>query len=156
MIAVQSAVGDVGRKATTELSNFDFNSMAMVNGYPVGASSDGLFLLNTGTTDNDVEFTRSITFATTDFAIKNPKRIRFIYVGIDTDNAFTVSTKVDEGSWRDETVTPAKTGLQRVRVPIGSDGEGRYWTVKVTSVYPFRIDDIKILIYNESTGKVGY
>lgn len=155
MIAIQCAVGDIGSKGTTELTPA-FTSMVNAGTYQYGANDDGLYRLNTGTTDNAVAFASTFTCATTDFGENNPKRVRFVYVGIDTDNIFTVSVKVDDQAWRNYATTPPTTGLQRIRVPVGRDGEGRYWTVKFSSDYFFRIDEIKLLLYGQSTGKTGY
>lgn len=154
-IAVQGAVGEAGTKATTTLS-YAFNSLAVINGFSFGANSDGLYQINTTNQDAGADYTRSVTFCTTDFGDNNPTRVRFVYVGIDTDNIFTVSVKVDDQAWRNYSQTPPKTGLHRVRVPVGRNGEGRYWTVKVSSDYFFRIDEIKLLLYEQSTGKTGY
>lgn len=155
-IAVQTVVGEIGGKATTTLDGYDFNSFATINGFEFGADHNGLHLLNTGDQDNEEDYTRTLTFATTDFGDNNPKRIRFIYVGVEATSPFTLSVKADEQSWRNYTVTPLKTGLQRVRVPVGRDGQGRYWAIKVTATTAFRIDSVDAMIYERSTGIKGY
>ena len=155
-IAVQAAVGGPGSKATTELTNYDFNSMALINGQALGANDDGLYLLNTGTKDGTTSYTRSVTFASSDFGVHNPKRLRFVYIGINTDSKFTVTVSVDEQTARSYSVTPKKTGLQRLRVPIGRDGQGRYWKIKISSAYWFRIDSVEALPVVRSAGIVGY
>lgn len=154
-IAVQGAVGSLGEKATTELT-YAFNSMATINGVALGASSSGLFKLNSGTQDDGEDFTRSFTLATTDFGIHNPKKVRYLYVGIKTDNIFTVLTRVDEGDWRLWPTKPPKKGLHGVRVPIGLSSQGRYWTVKISSKYHFRVAEIKVLPIIRNSGIVGY
>lgn len=141
-IAVQTAVGAIGSKATTELS-YAFASMVNLGSFQFGANADGLFLLNSTNKDNDVVYERSLTFATTSFNIYNPKRGRFIYIGIDTDVSFTVSVKFDNQDWRDYPVELFKTGLQRLKVSIGRNGQGKYFTLKITSNSWFRLDSVE-------------
>ena len=155
-IGVQCAVGATGKKALTKLSNCDFNSMAVINGVPLGANSSGLFKLNDGELESSAAFTRTFILATTDFGIDNQKRVRFVYIGIDTEYEFTLSVKADDQTWRDYTVTPPKTGLQRIRISIGRSGQGRYWTFKISSTNAFVIDKIEAILNARSGGIVGY
>ena len=133
-IAVQGAIGSSDGKATTALPGFNFNSMAMINGYAFGASiNKGLCRLNTGTKYHTDTITHIFTLATTDFGIHNPKRLRFVYIGIDASVDPVIAVKTDDQEWREYPVELYKEGLQRVRVPIGHDGQGRYWTIKIYS-----------------------
>lgn len=154
-IAVQGAIGDIGAKATTKLSS-SYNSLATINGVAIGANSSGLHLLNSGNQNNDVDFTKTFTLATTDFGIDNFKRIRFVYIGIDFSSAITLSVKADDQSWRNYTITPKKTGLQKIKKSIGRNGQGRYWTFKISSISAFRIDSLKAAIYVRPIGISGY
>lgn len=154
-IAVQGAIGEVGSKATTLISDFSFNSMAEINGVQLGASADGLFKLNTGADDDGTSFISTFTIATTDFGLHNHKQIRFLYFGVDTDSDFTVSVKADDKVWRDYTAEVSKTGMQEIRVPVGRDGYGRYWTIKISSTAFFRLDQIDIATYVLSAGRRG-
>jgi hypothetical protein len=156
-IAVQGAIGAIGQKATTVLSNYNFGSICSINGLSLGIKKDnGLFLLNSGTTDADDNYLRKVVFATTDLGAHNPKRVRFVYVGIDTSTDFVLSVKFDDQDYRDYTVPIKKTGLQRVRVPVGRDGQGRYVTIGISSMHSFRLDSVNLSIYVRSTGIVGY
>lgn len=154
-IAVQTAVGEIGSKATTELT-YQFNSMLSNGGFQYGCNGNGIFLLNSGELDNGSPFSRTVTFATTDLGEKNPKRARFVYIGFDAASAITLSVKIDDQSWRDYAATPLKTGLQRLRVPIGRDGQGRYFTFKITATTRFRIDSVGGMFIIRSTGIKGY
>jgi len=154
-IAVQGAVGERGSKATTELSS-GYNSLAVINGIPIGANSSGLFKLNSGSQDDTTDFTRTFTLATTDFGLSNPKKFRALYLGIKTSARFTVSIKADEQDWRHYPARPPKAGLQRTKVPLGSYSQGRYWTVKISSTSDFTIDSVEIVPIVRSQGIVGY
>lgn len=140
-IAVQAAIGETGHKATTELSN-TFTSLINVNGFQYGAGPNGLFQLNTGTTDDGTPYTSSVTFATSDFGAKKPKRGRYLYIGCKYDVAFTVQMKIDDGPWTNYTFTPFKAGLQGDRVSIVRSRHGRYFTFRITSTSPFKIDQV--------------
>ncbi len=147
MLAVQTAHNN----AVTELSS-EFLSMTSSEGFQYGCNENGVYLLNQA----NHNFESSFTLATTDIGDHHPKRLRYLYVGIDTDNTFTVSVKVDRGEWRDYSTEPLTTGLQRIKVPIGKSQQGRYFTIKISSNYIFRIDSIKGLFSPRSTGIRGY
>jgi len=153
-IATQGLIGRAGQKATTELS-YNYNSLVNAGKFQFGANSNGIYRLNTGEDDDGTAYERTFTVNTSDYGKKEPKQFRFLYIGFKGDNPFTVSVNTDEQGWRDYTATPGKTGLQRVRVPIGSNAQGRYWKVKITSNYRFRIDAIGGMFYVRSTGIGG-
>ncbi len=158
MIATQAKLGSVGKKPTTELSLF-FNSLVCGGNYSFGLNDEGIHLLNSGHTDNGVAFTRSFTLVTSDLGRKNPKRGRYFYIGCEVyqdADPMTIAIKFDEQSWRTYNINNNKTGLQEIRVPIERNGKGRYVTVKVSSVKPFRIDSIAIGFYILSLGNTGY
>ena len=150
MLAIQTKVGN----AVTELS-WDLRSMVNAGKFQFGSNENGIYLLNTGETDDGVQYERSFTLATTDMGKSNPKTCRSIDLGIDTDNPITVSVMADNQEFRTYTVTPRKTGLQRMRADVGTDGLGRYWTVKISSMYPFTIDQIDGTFIVRSLGTRG-
>lgn len=155
MLAVQTAIGEPGRKVTTELS-WDFNDLISIENFAYGLDENGIHLLNTTEKDNLVEYTRSFTLATTDLGVKNPKRGRRVNIGFKADSKFTLEVQIDEQTARTYTVTPLKTGLQRIRIPIGRDGQGRYFKFKISSTNAFRIDQIDGTFIVRSLGIKGY
>ena len=159
-IAVQSAVGETGRKPVTTIPWCNFSSMAVVNGMPIGASDEGLFLLDAGETNNGTAYTRSVTFATTDFGAIEPKWGRFLYIGIDvaTTDTITVKVKADEQTESTYTATTKKTGLQRIRVPLSRKvtAQGRYLRVTIEAQSWFRIERVDMEIIKRNKGIVGY
>ena len=62
------------------------------------------------------------------------KRLRFIYLGIETDGTLIVTPTVDGADKTAVTFTPTTTGRQYMRMPIGRGSEGAYWSFKVQNV----------------------
>lgn len=145
-IAVQTAASN----ATTELSD-SFASMVDTGEFQYGCNSEGIFLLNS----DEAGSTRTFTLATTDFGMKNHKRLRKLYIGLVADSPITVSVMGDKKVWRHKTKALKKTGLQTLRVPIDRDGFGRYWTIKISATTRFRIDSIDGLLVVRSLGIRG-
>ena len=150
-IAVQTAVNH----AVTELS-YSLGSMVNVGEFQYGASNEGIFILNSGDTDNEVPFTRSFTLATSDFGIQNYKKIRRIAIGFEGSLSFTLLVKFDDQEWIEYPVSPRKTGLQQIVVPIDTRDQGRYITIKISSTNSFKIDRIEGLFIVRPLGISGY
>jgi len=60
--------------------------------------------------------------------------MRFVYLGIETSGRIKLVLTATSRTVKTITVTPKKTGAQRVRVPIGRDVQGRYWSFRVENV----------------------
>ncbi len=133
-------------RATTQYTNWPFNSMVRFGGKYLGASNSGLFEIG-GSSDNQKPIAAYFEPVRTDFGISNPKRLRFMYFGFESDGDLEVEITVDEQVVRTYTITARKTGQQRVRLVIGRDGQGRYWSfrVKNTSGCDFSIDSVQVL-----------
>lgn len=143
--AVQGAIGPVGGKAVTTLPDFNFNSAGTIGGMKIGASKDGLFTLNQGDLNNDVEYTRSFTLNKTHLGHPgNLKKIRYLYFSmIGEYGKVGVSTKADDGTWRNwDRCTP--WGAGGFRASVGSQETGLYWTFKFSSTEYFCVDNISL------------
>jgi len=140
-------------RATTQYTNFNFNSMVRFAGKTLGASSSGLFDL-TGDDDNGVNIDAYFAPILTDFGISNPKRLRYVYLGFEASGDLTLSVTFDEKTPRSYTVNSTKTGQQRKRVSIGRDGQGRYLGVKFSNLNgcDFSIDSADVLLVVRSNG----
>ena len=136
-IAIQTAQN----RAVTELS-FSFASMVDCGQFQYGSNADGLFRLNVGEQDAGADFTREFVLASSDYGVDNLKKMRSLYIGADCNNAFTVSVMGDDKVWRTYTPILRKQGLQEIKLPIGRDGYGSYWKIKISSTKQFRIDRI--------------
>lgn len=154
-IAVQSAVGAIGSKATTELS-FAFAGMADCGQFQYGVNSTGIHLLNTGNIDGATAFEKSFTLATSDFGRPNMKRFRWVYVELEVyeDATFTVSVRPNKGAWVTKTVNVVGAGLKKVRFTIPSaGGMGTYHAVKVSSLSQFRIHSMSAVLIVMAMGR---
>lgn len=156
-LAVQTVIGEPGSKATSELS-FEFNSLARVNNFYFGATSSGLFLIDAGLTDLAEEIVSTVTFATTDFGFRNPKYIRFLYIGLEGScgQCISIGTQVDGSDNSTEVYTLEHTGTQRIRVPIEMCFAGRYWRISISSNEALRVDSVEAQLILRSSGITGY
>lgn len=119
--------------ASSHFTGFGFNSFANFNGSWFAAGDTGLYEL-TGATDNGTAIAAHITTGSSDLGVHNTKRMRFVYLGIETSGRIKLVLTADKQDVKTITVTPKKTGAQRVRIPIGRDVQGRYWSFRVENV----------------------
>lgn len=134
-------------KAPTQYISASFTSYANFNGFVLGTSSDGLSQVCCGDSDNGDDIEAYFTPMSTDFGIKSPKRLRYVYLGFQSTANLELNVYVDDKVVRTYTVKANKSGQQRTRVTIGRDGKGRYWSIKVknTSGCSFAIDSIQVM-----------
>jgi hypothetical protein len=148
--------GPLDAKATTQYTNHAFNSYCRFGNNYLAASSSGLYLLG-GALDVAANIDAYFAPVMTDFGDGHPKRIRYLYFGYESADDLTVTVYADEQTGRAYTMTETKTGQQRRRLPIGKDGSGRYWTVKIanTAGCDFSIDTIDAAIISRSHGVIN-
>ena len=137
---------NVKGKQISQFKNFTFNSMVNFNGVSLGVNNFGLFSL-TGDKDNINPILAELQLVMTDLGIKNPKRLRYVYIGFETDADLLLKVTANESTIREYVIKANKTGQQRVRVPIGRDIYGRYWSFNISnpSGNGFAIDSIDAL-----------
>lgn len=153
-VAVQCAVGDIGSKATTELS-LSFDAMVNCGEFQYGLNSSGIHRLNSGNLFNTTAFEKSFTLATSDFGKRNEKRIRYIYAEIEIyeDVTFTVSVRPNKGAWISKSVAVVGAGLKKIRFTIQREGcSGTYHTIKFASTGQFRIHSLSALFIVRAMG----
>lgn len=86
--------------------------------------------------------------ATMDFGIGNDKRLRYLYLSLESTDDLQVSIsteKVSAVSYPIEITTP---GQQDIRIPITRNLHGRFWTFKISNGSngaDFSIDSIQVL-----------
>jgi hypothetical protein len=111
-----------------------------------GLNDNGIFFFDPGAdADDGVDYQATFTLNTSDFGIQQEKRFWYLYFAYDGGaDSFTVSVKCDDDDygWIDYQAEPVKTGLQRVRVPVGRGRKGLMWSVMVTGNRPFAISRI--------------
>jgi hypothetical protein len=157
ILATQTAIGDPGSKATSELA-LDFSSLARVANFYYGANSSGLFLIDSGDKDLAEDIVSTVTFATTDFGFRNPKSIRFLYIGLEgsCEQCISICTQADGSVNSTESYTLQHGGAQRIRVPISLCLNGRYWRISISSAESLRIDSVEAQLILRSSGIQGY
>ena len=139
--------------ATTQYSNYDFNSLCVFNGVALGANSDGIFSLDTADNDNSVDIDAIVELPITDFGTINPKRFRRLYFGYESGGDLAVEVKVDEADTRRFLLEKTKTGQKERKryVPMRHDQKGSYWSFRIENKdgCDFSIDkiggDVKVL-----------
>ncbi len=150
-------LGPITAKATTQRINFPFSSMCRFGNSYLCTSDSGLFTLGGNTlAGSDIE--SYFEPLTTDFGIPNQKRLRFVYLGFECSGNLELVVTADEQDERTYTIAPTKTGQQKIRVPIGRDGKGRYWNFRIKNVSgcDFSIDSIDVLVVPLAQGRDGY
>lgn len=153
-IVVQTAVDDIGKKATTELQ-FEYNSLVNCGKYQYGFNENGIFLLNQGNTDNSDVFESSFTMQTSDFGAKNNKRFRYIYLEVEVyeHSTFTVTVTPNNGTAISKSVSTIGPGIKTISFTIQkSGGQGNYHKVKIASNEQFRIHSVSGLMIVNSLG----
>lgn len=130
------------------------------------ADTDGIYATVTDGDDsvtvsiNDIKhyvsdyIAASFKIGSTNLGISNPKRVRFAYLGYESDGDITLSMEVDEGTSESFSVESTKSGQQRARVPINRKKQGEFWEVKVANVNgsDFGIDIIELLVVELNQG----
>lgn len=145
-----SVIMNLQNRASSQYSNFDFNSFCKIGDTILAASDDGLFTLG-GDTDNGGQIDAQFALATSDFGIENLKRIRSAYVGGRMDGNLKLTLEDDEGNARTYDLEPLKTDRQTgMKATTGRDGLGRYFTVSISNVNgsDFRVDSISVTPIN--------
>jgi hypothetical protein len=137
------------RLAASQYENYNFNSMCKFGDVYLGANDNGIFVLDSGDTDAGSAITAFFETVTSDFGIEHQKRIRRAYFGYETDGELMLILKDDDGNERVYNVDPNHPNHQQhtSTLPIGRDGKGRYWMIRVENVRgsDFSIDSLRLL-----------
>lgn len=131
--------------ATTQFTNYDFNSLVRFGGKSLGASANGLYELG-GELDDTVDISAYFAPVTTDFGVSRPKRLRSLFIGCEATGPLSVVLSTDDGAERTYSIW-AEVGQQGTKVPVGRDGEGRYWKFLFRNIdgCDFSIDSLEVL-----------
>lgn len=130
--------------ATTQYNGININSMVKAYGKYFAATPNGLYLMGDTSEDVDAYF---IT-ATMDFGISNDKRIRYVYLSLESDGNLQLDIHTEKVTTKSYLIEISQSGQQDVRIPISRNLYGRFWTFKVSNIpssADFSIDEIKVL-----------
>jgi hypothetical protein len=132
--------------ATGQQQNFNFNSMRKFGSSIIATNEEGLFVIG-GDTDAGVNIDGWISTGMTDLGIQANKRLRYIYLGLETDGDLEIDIIADEDTTRTYTIEAGKVNQQRIRLPAGRDIKGVYWSFVIRNKQgvSFSLDSMKIL-----------
>ncbi len=127
--------------ATGQYLNFDVNSICKFNQAYWAAGSDGLYKLLSADTTKEAYFVT----ATMDFGINNDKRLRYVYLSMESTWNISLIINTEKVSAKTYAVNISGSGQQDIRIPISRELYGRFWTFKISGTCDFSIDEIKVL-----------
>ena len=121
--------GDI---APTQVS-YQFNSYCRFAGHVLAAGAGGLMRL--GCNDfNGADIVAYLETFANELGYDGNKRLRFLYLLVETDGVLKITCKADNVVIRTLTVTPDNTGQQLIKVPVGSKAGGASWSFRIENV----------------------
>lgn len=125
---------NLGTSALTEYRNFNFNSLIRFAGTYLGASDEGVFVLE-GSDDNGAEIEAWAKTGISDFGSSHIKSIPRAYVGYRADGNLILRVTTDGGQQRDYLIEKsASPGLHGNHARIGKGVKSRYWQYEIRNV----------------------
>ena len=129
--------------AVSQYCGYDFDSIYG----KMAAGKEGIYVLDSANDDDGSRIDSIVELPLTDLGISNLKRLRNVYIGYEANGSLKLKVLNDEGNER-EYVLKNDGGLQQGgRIPIGRDGKGRYWQLRLENVEgcDFSLDTIEII-----------
>ena len=126
--------GDILAKATTQRTNFPFNSFCNFNGAFLAAGPNGLASVGVSDTDNGVPINAFFSPILTDFGTSASKRMRYIYFSFDATGPLQMKLSADDGNDIPYQIPVNLEKLQRVKFKVGEGTRGVYWRFKFENV----------------------
>lgn len=128
----------------------DFNSLCRFQGKTLGANANGIFELDSGDTDSGVDIEAFVGFPKSDFNVENQKRLRAVYLGMESDGKLILRIKLDEGTQGDFILEPVLDSERQEgnKVYIDRMWHGRYVEMEVRNLdgSDFSLDFISLLL----------
>jgi len=135
--------------ASTQYTNFNYNSMCRFNGITLGAGDDGLFKACCGDDDSGTAIDAYFMPAMTNLGTLHPKRVWYLYLGYQCTGDLQIEITGDEETTSNPYVvstTPAK-GQQYKRIAISRMQLWTYGQFKISNILgsDFSVDSIQII-----------
>jgi len=127
-------ISDTNGKATTQLTGYDFNSYCQIGSSFFACSSVGIYKINSGNKYDTSNISSVISTFSTNLGFSALKRLRFIYLDVETTGQLKITTYADNVLAEVIIVTPGKQGRQYIRVSHSRASKGCYWSFKVENV----------------------
>jgi len=143
-------------RATTQYNNFPFTEYCNTGHCLLAIGPEGVYQIGCGTSDGEEKIDAWFHLNMTDFGISNPKRLRFMYFGFESDEDLKVTVYADEVVKREYFIPSYRPKQQRTRIPIGRDVKGRYWSFKIANINgcDFSMDSIMAMVVILNEGHV--
>lgn len=145
---MQTIATNIHINASTQFTNYDFNSMFAFNGKLWGCGENGLRILNTGDDDAGTDIVGYITLGSVDMG-EMYRRIRYVYLGLQGDGDLVMTVTTDLNTVRTYPIALNGDLQQRVRVQLDRSVKGRYWDFKIANDAgsDFSIDYIQLFYF---------
>ena len=137
----------VAGAATTQYSNFDFESMAAFNNEILAANENGLYLVSKDiATDDTASIVAYFEIATINFSLSSQKRLRAAYVTFEAANDLRLTVSTELSSAENYVIPATGAGQKTRKVNINRSLHGVHWTFQIYSDgVDFSLDNIKVL-----------
>jgi len=121
--------------ASTEYTNFNFNSFCKYENTYLAASSTGLYALG-GSDDAGINIAASFLSGSSDLGSTQLKRVERVYLGYRADGELLVKTITNENieRWYKLDSYDTEGGAHEARIKVGKGAKSRYWQFEVTNV----------------------
>jgi hypothetical protein len=132
--------------ATTQLPGHDFNSYCRFGEHLLACRDSGLCSIG-GSSGVAEAFDSYFETFIMDLGYAGNKRLRFIYLGIETEGKLIVTPTIDGVDQQPITFSPGRPGKQFMRMPVNRAKGGAYVKFKVQNVGGcwFAIDQASVL-----------
>lgn len=118
--------------ASTQIS-YDFNSYCKFGDNYLACADDKICQL-TGNTFDGVDITASAKTFNNRFGYSGKKKFRYLYLCFEADGDLSINVYVDDALVEAIPVVPLSIGRQYIRVSVGRDAIGRYWSFEINNV----------------------
>ncbi|MGO9370685.1 MAG: hypothetical protein ACLQBD_01135 [Syntrophobacteraceae bacterium] len=147
-------------EAVSEYQFFPFNSACVFNGVPLACGHDGIYQLETGDDDADVQIDAVIQFPKTNFGSSYVKRFRYLYIRYRAEGDLALDLTADDGTTQSFTLPATLPGQHSgVRIPVSTIAQGVYWTLALRNLdgNAFSLDGIDaLMIVTSKRFSTGY
>jgi hypothetical protein len=133
--------------AVSEYTNYNFNSYTVYQTRAYGASSEGFYLLE-GCTDNEDPIVVKLRTAAMDFGTSNLKSIPQVYLGITQDSSIIMKVAVDgkAETYHKLDLATNHLGTQRIKLPKGHIGRWFQFELESETASEFNLDSIEFYL----------
>ena len=142
-------------KISSQYKLFNYSSMRKFGDQYIAVNETGFYVIG-GDTDDGVDIGAWIKTGLLDLGNTTFKRLRFLYLTLETNGDLEVEITADEDTVKTYDVPAAKVKQQRIRVPLGRDQRGVHWSFKIKNKKgaKFSLDSISVLPVNLAYGHI--